>query len=66
MCRTLGLKSEIISANEVAEICPLLRTDDIEGALYVCDDIAGCDPSDICRTLSSESRSQGMDLIHSS
>lgn len=61
MCtlRSLGLQSEIVSAAECAKICPVLKTDDIVGALYVSDDVSAGDPGDICRSLSQEARSQG-------
>ena len=58
--RSLGLHSEIISAAECAKICPILRTDDIVGALYVDDDISAGDPGDICRSLSQQAQSQGV------
>lgn len=64
LCRSLKLESEIVSAEDCAKICPLLRTDDIVGALYAANDLSACDPSDVCRALSSEAQSQGVDYAH--
>lgn len=58
--RSLGVESEIVSAEDCSKICPILRTDDILGALYVPKDVSACDPSDICRTLSQQAQSQGV------
>ena len=53
------MESEIVSASECARICPLIRTDDILGAMYVPNDICAGDPGDICRSLSQASQLQG-------
>ena len=34
ICRSCGIYSDIVSAREAEEICPLLRTDDIVVCMY--------------------------------
>ena len=58
--RILGIESEIVSAEECAKICPLIKTDDVIGALYVMDDLSAGDPGDICRSLSRGAQMQGV------
>ena len=57
--RSLGLESDIVSSKECAQICPILNTEDVVGAIYVSNDISAGDPGDICRALSLEARSEG-------
>lgn len=60
LCRSLGIDSEIVSPEECARICPVLRTDDLYGALYNPVDVCAGDPSDICRSMSQGAQLQGM------
>lgn len=57
--RSLGIESEIISAEECAAMCPFLMTDDVIGALYKASDVCAGDPSDICRAMAQGAQMQG-------
>ena len=59
LCRSLGIDSEVISPEECARICPVLRTDDLYAGLYNADDVCAGDPSDICRSLAKGAQLQG-------
>ena len=62
LCRSLGIDSEVISPEECARICPVLRTDDLYAGLYNADNMSAGDPSDICRSLAKGSQLQGRTL----
>ena len=57
--RCFNIKSEIVTPEEVSKICPILRTDDVVGALYIANDISACDPSDVCRAMATQAKSNG-------
>ena len=61
--RCLNIKSEIVTPEEVSKICPILRTDDVVGALYAANDFSACDPSDVCRAMATQAKSNGKSLV---
>lgn len=57
--RCVNIESEIVTPGEISKICPILRTDDVVGALYVANDASACDPSDVCRAMSTQAKLNG-------
>lgn len=55
---TWGIKCEIIDAQKAKEICPLIRIDDIKGALWIPED-GVADSYKICTSLLEVAKQKG-------
>ena len=56
------IKCELASPDRISELCPLLRTDDLVGGLWVPGDGVG-NPYEICRALAALSAEMGVKVI---
>ena len=56
------IKCELVSPDRISELCPLLRTDDLVGGLWVPGDGVG-NPYEICRALAALSAEMGVKVI---
>jgi len=61
LSKAYGINAEEISINEAAKMWPLMRTDDLIGAVYSPSD-GGVSPSDICAALIKGAKSKGLQV----
>lgn len=57
--RSLNIECHLVSPQEISNICPLVKTDDLYGGLWIPGDGVG-DPYQICLTLIEEAKKEGL------
>jgi 4-methylaminobutanoate oxidase (formaldehyde-forming) len=62
LARSFGVDVEVISAQRAGELYPLLRTDDLEGALWIPGD-GKANPADLTMSLAKGARNRGVKII---
>ena len=62
MAQSFGVDVDIISPTRAGELCPILRTDDLEGALWIPGD-GRANPADLCMSLAKGARNGGVKII---
>ena len=62
MARAFGVECHVISPREAAERYPLLRTDDLRGALWLPGD-GKANPADLCMSLAKGARQRGVRFV---
>ena len=62
MARSFGVDVEVISAQRAGELYPLLRTDDLQGGLWIPGD-GKANPADLCMSLAKGARNRGVRMI---
>lgn len=50
MFRSWGIDCKLVTPEEITKLCPLVRTDDIKGGIWIPGDGVG-DPLQICQSL---------------
>ena len=61
LARSFGVEVEVISAQRAGELYPLLRTDDLEGALWIPGD-GKVNPADLTMSLAKGARNRGVKI----
>ena len=62
MARSFGVDVDIISPQRAGELCPILRTDDLQGALWIPGD-GKANPADLTMSLAKGARNRGVRMI---
>ena len=62
LARSFGVDVEVISAQRAGELYPLLRTDDLQGGLWIPGD-GKANPADLCMSLAKGARNRGARMI---
>ena len=62
MARAFGVECHVITAREAVEHYPLLRTDDLRGALWLPGD-GKANPADLCMSLAKGARQRGVRVV---
>ena len=62
LARSFGVEMEVIDAQRAGELYPLLRTDDLEGALWIPGD-GKANPADLTMSLAKGARNRGVKVI---
>ena len=62
LARSFGVEVEVISARRAGELYPLLRTDDLEGALWIPGD-GKANPADLTMSLAKGARNRGVRIV---
>ncbi|MBL8337336.1 MAG: FAD-dependent oxidoreductase, partial [Rhodoferax sp.] len=61
MARSFGVECHLISPREVAERYPVMRTDDLQGGIWLPGD-GKANPADLCMSLAKGARSRGVQI----
>ena len=62
MARSFGVDVEIISPQRAGELYPILRTDDLQGAIWIPGD-GKANPADLCMSLAKGARNRGVKMM---
>lgn len=62
LARSFGVEVELITAQRAGELYPLLRTDDLQGAIWIPGD-GKANPADLCMSLAKGARQRGARLL---
>jgi len=62
LARSFGVEVELISAQRAGELYPLLRTDDLQGAIWIPGD-GKANPSDLTMSLAKGARNRGVKIV---
>jgi len=62
LARSFGVEVEVISAQRAGELYPLLRTDDLQGALWIPGD-GKANPADLTMSLAKGARNRGVKIV---
>ncbi len=62
MARSFGVDVEIISPQRAGELVPILRTDDLQGAIWIPGD-GKANPADLCMSLAKGARNRGVKIV---
>ena len=62
LARTFGVECEEISATRAGELFPVLRTDDLAGAIWIPGD-GKANPADLCMSLAKGARRRGVRIV---
>lgn len=62
LARLFGVEAEVISAEEAGRLWPLIRTDDVVGAVWSPED-GRVNPSDLCAALTRAARANGATIV---
>ena len=62
LARSFGVEVEVISAQRAGELYPLLRTDDLEGGLWISGD-GKANPADLTMSLAKGARNRGVKIV---
>jgi 4-methylaminobutanoate oxidase (formaldehyde-forming) len=62
LARSFGVEVEVIDPRRIAELWPLLRTDDLHGGLWIPGD-GKANPADLCMSLAKGARQRGVKVI---
>jgi 4-methylaminobutanoate oxidase (formaldehyde-forming) len=61
MANSFGVECHLISPREVAERCPVMRTDDLQGGIWLPGD-GKANPADLCMSLAKGARNRGVKI----
>ncbi len=59
LARSFGVEVQLITPREAGDLYPLLRTDDLHGALWIPGD-GKANPADLCMSLAKGARNRGV------
>ena len=62
MARSFGVEVEIINPQRAGELYPILRTDDLQGAIWIPGD-GKANPADLCMSLAKGARNRGVKMM---
>ncbi|MCJ0765765.1 GcvT family protein [Variovorax terrae] len=62
MANSFGVECHLISPNEAGERYPLMRTDDLQGAIWLPGD-GKANPADLCMSLAKGARNRGVKMV---
>jgi 4-methylaminobutanoate oxidase (formaldehyde-forming) len=62
MARSFGVECHLISAREAGERVPMMRTDDLQGAIWLPGD-GKANPADLCMSLAKGAKTRGVRMI---
>jgi 4-methylaminobutanoate oxidase (formaldehyde-forming) len=62
LARSFGVEVELISAREAGERVPVLRIDDLQGAIWIPGD-GKANPADLCMSLAKGARNRGVRIV---
>jgi glycine cleavage system aminomethyltransferase T/glycine/D-amino acid oxidase-like deaminating enzyme len=62
LARSFGVEVELITPREVGERVPLLRTDDLQGGIWIPGD-GKANPADLCMSLAKGARNRGVRIV---
>ncbi|CAN5351238.1 FAD-dependent oxidoreductase [soil metagenome] len=62
LARSFGVEVEVISAQQAGDLYPLLRTDDLQGALWIPGD-GKANPADLTMSLAKGARNRGVKIV---
>ena len=62
MARSFGVECHLISAREAGERVPMMRTDDLQGAIWLPGD-GKANPADLCMSLAKGAKNRGVRMI---
>jgi glycine cleavage system aminomethyltransferase T/glycine/D-amino acid oxidase-like deaminating enzyme len=62
LARSFSVEVEVIGAQRAGELYPLLRTDDLHGALWIPGD-GKANPADLCMSLAKGARNRGVNVV---
>ncbi|MEI6027619.1 MAG: FAD-dependent oxidoreductase, partial [Betaproteobacteria bacterium] len=62
LARSFGVEVELISPQQAGELYPVMRTDDLQGAIWIPGD-GKANPADLCMSLAKGARNRGARLV---
>ena len=62
LARSFGVEVEVITAKEAGDLYPVMRTDDLQGALWIPGD-GKANPADLCMSLAKGARLRGVKIV---
>ena len=62
LARSFGVEVELITPREAGERVPLMRTDDLAGAIWIAGD-GKANPADLCMSLAKGARNRGVKIV---
>jgi 4-methylaminobutanoate oxidase (formaldehyde-forming) len=62
LARSFGVEAELITPREAADLYPVMRTDDLQGAMWIPGD-GKANPADLCMSLAKGARQRGARLL---
>ena len=62
LARSFGVEVELITPREAGELYPVMRTDDLQGAIWIPGD-GKANPADLCMSLAKGARNRGARLV---
>ncbi|MBL8286346.1 MAG: FAD-dependent oxidoreductase [Rubrivivax sp.] len=62
LARSFGVEVELISPKEAGDLYPVMRTDDLQGAIWIPGD-GKANPADLCMSLAKGARNRGAKLL---
>ncbi|HEX6722346.1 MAG TPA: FAD-dependent oxidoreductase [Burkholderiaceae bacterium] len=62
LARSFGVEVQLISPNEAGDLYPVMRTDDLHGALWIPGD-GKANPADLCMSLAKGARQRGVKIL---
>jgi 4-methylaminobutanoate oxidase (formaldehyde-forming) len=62
LARSFGVEVELISPKQAGELYPVMRTDDLQGAIWIPGD-GKANPADLCMSLAKGARNRGARLV---
>ena len=62
MARSFGVDVEVITPQRAGELYPILRTDDLQGAIWIPGD-GKANPADLCMSLAKGARNRGVKIV---
>ncbi|MEI8267965.1 MAG: FAD-binding oxidoreductase, partial [Betaproteobacteria bacterium] len=62
LARSFGVEVELISPRQAGELYPVMRTDDLQGAIWIPGD-GKANPADLCMSLAKGARNRGVRMV---
>ena len=62
LARSFGVEVELISPQQAGELYPVMRTDDLQGAIWIPGD-GKANPADLCMSLAKGARNRGVRMV---
>jgi glycine/D-amino acid oxidase-like deaminating enzyme len=62
LARSFGVEVQLISPKEAGDLYPVMRTDDLQGAIWIPGD-GKANPADLCMSLAKGARNRGATLV---
>ncbi len=62
LARSFGVEVQLISPKEAGDLYPLMRTDDLQGAIWIPGD-GKANPADLCMSLAKGARNRGVRMV---